>query len=78
MSKHSTHSSGLQTSVNSSPRPYEDRDSRSSEDTLFSQGDSEKTLIQPTTMENPSDRKRSFGIGGAGNIRTIYTLMIPL
>lgn len=47
---------------------------RPSEDTLISRGGSETTLVDGSNMASANDsaateRKRSFGIGGAGNIR---------
>ena len=49
-------------------------DNRISEDTLVARSESEETLIDRNNMATPNgnvevERRRSFGIGGAGNIR---------
>ena len=48
--------------------------SRDSEDTLIPRSESEKTLVDLGNMATPVtnadiERRKSFGIGGAGNIR---------
>jgi hypothetical protein len=48
--------------------------SRDSEDTLIPRSESEKTLVDLRDMATPVthgeiERRKSFGIGGAGNIR---------
>ena len=55
-------------------QPHRSRTSRNSEDTLISRGDSEATLVEDKNMSSsdegaPIERKISYGIGGAGNIR---------
>ena len=69
MCRHSERLGTLQTiTENSSHRP------RPSEDTLVGSRTSEQTLIGRNDMSSPGgtvdiERRRSFGIGGAGNIR---------
>lgn len=50
--------------------PYSAR--KSSEDTIVGESLSEVTLVGSANMAETTEtkRKRSFGIGGAGNIRT--------
>lgn len=67
----SNRQSGL--SESTSPR-HTTQQPRSSEDTLIGCGDSETTLVERRNMANSEqdaalERKISYGIGGAGNIR---------
>ena len=68
MFRRSRGSTPLRTISEDHSQPHNSR--KSSEDTIVERPLSEVTLVGGATMETTDvNRKRSFGIGGAGNIR---------